>query len=192
MFESCDHSDVYVCTLLPSSASKYLGAREERQIRALQPDMQWIRRTISFCKFHTHPHTQTHVPDTQFMDTPSSERKTDSLLQPGRGNAPSHGINDDEEEEKVENEDEKKLVNVAVNHSNDRVWTVAVFSLIVCLGSVVVGMMLGYSTNTLAELSSGDTVYAVTKGSTEASLFGVSLSNLLLIIPNCPCDQLVV
>jgi sugar porter (SP) family MFS transporter len=52
---------------------------------------------------------------------------------------------------------------------------VAVFSLIACLGSLVVGMMLGFSTNTLAELSTlyheNDHVYGIKNGSFEASLF---------------------
>jgi facilitated trehalose transporter len=99
----------------------------------------------------------------------SRDRKTDSLLQPGRGHTPSYGIN--EEEDSINDEKE-----VEVHHSTDRVWTVAVFSLIACLGSVVIGMSLGYSTNTLAELSTlyngGDDVYGIEKGSTEASLFG--------------------
>ena len=101
----------------------------------------------------------------------SRDRKTDSLLQPGRGHTPSYGIN--EQEDSINDEKE-----VEVRHSTDRVWTVAVFSLIACLGSVVIGMSLGYSTNTLAELSTlydgGDDVYGIEKGSTEASLFGVS------------------
>ena len=55
----------------------------------------------------------------------------------------------------------------------------AVFSRIACLGSVVIGMCLGYSTNTLAELSTlyQDYMYIIAKGSTEVSLFGVRAHN---------------
>ena len=104
----------------------------------------------------------------------SRDRKTDSLLHPGRGHTPSYGINEEEDNSTEGEVDEGK---VSVLHSTDRIWTVAVFSLIACLGSVVIGMCLGYSTNTLAELSTlyqdGDDVYGIDKGSTEASLFGV-------------------
>ena len=106
----------------------------------------------------------------------SRSRTTDSLLHPGRGHTPSYGINEEDSPEKEENGGV-----VAVEHTRGRVWTVAIFSLIACLGSVVIGMSLGYSTNTLAELSTlyngGNIVYGIAKGSTEASLFGVSPHN---------------
>ena len=67
---------------------------------------------------------------------------------------------------------------ISIFHIKERVWTVAVFSLIACLGSVVIGMMLGYSTNTLSELSTlyqnGDEEYGIKNGTWTASLFGVS------------------
>ena len=102
--------------------------------------------------------------------TPPRDRTTDSLLHPGRGHTPSHGINEDDDS--VE-DDRKGLMNVSVKHAGDRVWTVATFTLIACLGSVVIGMSLGYSTNTLAELSEDSSVYVVSNSSIEASLFGV-------------------
>ena len=102
--------------------------------------------------------------------TPPRDRTTDSLLHPGRGHTPSHGINEDDDS--VE-DDRKGLMNVSVKHAGDRVWTVATFTLIACLGSVVIGMSLGYSTNTLAELSDDSSVYVVSNSSIEASLFGV-------------------
>ena len=68
---------------------------------------------------------------------------------------------------------------VSVFHIKERIWTVAAFSLIACLGSLVVGMMLGYSTNTLAELSTlwhdnEDHTYGIANGTSTASWFGVS------------------
>ena len=108
------------------------------------------------------------------------DRTTDSLLHPGRGHTPSYGITDssDEKEEKAgPGETGEGGVTVAIRHAQERVWTVAVFSLIACLASVVIGMSLGYSTNTLSELSDvwhgGDRVYGIENGTFTASLFGV-------------------
>ena len=57
---------------------------------------------------------------------------------------------------------------VSIFHIKERVWTIALFSLIACLGSVVIGMLLGYSTNTLSELSTlqegGDEKYVIANG----------------------------
>ena len=99
------------------------------------------------------------------------DRDTDSLLRPGRGHSPSHGIN---EEESLETRDG---AGISVLHVKERIWTVAAFSIIACLGSFMVGMMLGYSTNTLSELSTlyhhGDKTYGIANGTWTASLFGV-------------------
>ena len=98
---------------------------------------------------------------------------TDSLLH--KGHTPSYGINDSEEEEETAGG-----IRLTILHSKERIWTVAVFSLIACIGSVVIGLFLGYSTNTLKELSDlqqeGDETYGVAKGSWTASWFGVSLT----------------
>lgn len=100
------------------------------------------------------------------------DRVTDSLLHPGRGHSPSYGINEESKEE------DSNTNAVAITHSKERIWTVALFSLIACVGSLIVGVFLGYSTNTLSELSDlyrhGDSDYGVKNGSLIASLFGVS------------------
>ena len=105
-----------------------------------------------------------------------SSRVTDSLLHPGRGHCPSYGINEESEER---SESVNSGAKVSVFHIKERIWTVAAFSLIACLGSLVVGMMLGYSTNTLAELSTlwhdnEDHTYGIANGTWTASWFGVS------------------
>ena len=105
------------------------------------------------------------------------DRTTDSLLRPGRGHNPSYGLND---EDSIENKDPESSdgVSVSILHAKERLWTVALFSIIACIGSVVIGMSLGYSTNTLSELSDlyhrGDHVYGIENGTWTASLFGVS------------------
>ena len=105
-----------------------------------------------------------------------SSRVTDSLLHPGKGHSPSYGIN---EEGSESSEAGKSEVKVSIFHIKERVWTIALFSLIACLGSVVIGMLLGYSTNTLSELSTsqegGDEKYVIANGTWTASLFGVSV-----------------
>ena len=106
----------------------------------------------------------------------SRARDTDSLLHPGQGHSPSYGINEESSEGSGKGSAEVKI---SIFHIKERVWTVAVFSLIACLGSVVIGMMLGYSTNTLSELSTlyqnGDEEYGIKNGTWTASLFGVSI-----------------
>lgn len=114
-------------------------------------------------------------------------RNTDSLLHPGRGHSPSYGLNDDSiEDESVEDGG----VRLDILHSRERIWTMAVFSLIACNGSLLIGMSLGYSTNTLAELSDlyndGDMVYGIKKDSWPASLFGVSLNPEFSIVTDRP------
>ena len=99
------------------------------------------------------------------------DRTTDSLLHPGRGHTPSYGINE-------ESQEEKNGSSLSVSHSNERVWPVAMFSLIACIGSVLIGFFLGYSTNTLSEFSdlyhSGEHTYGIKNGTPPASWFGVS------------------
>ena len=107
------------------------------------------------------------------MSKKSADRTTDSLLHPGKGHSPSFGVNEDEDESV-----EGGGISLDIRHSKERIWTMGSFSLIACIGSLVNGMALGYSTNTLAELSDlyseGDDLYGIEKGSTEASQFGVS------------------
>lgn len=102
-------------------------------------------------------------------------RTTDSLLHPGRGHSPSYGLNDESiDDESVQDGG----LGLDILHTREKIWTMAVFSLFACNGSLLVGMSLGYSTNTLAELSDlydeGDEVYGIKKDSWPASLFGVS------------------
>ena len=104
------------------------------------------------------------------MSSGERDRATDSLLHPGRGHTPSYGLNEDVQE----SEDSSKGTLVSLRHARERVWTVAIFSLIACIGSFLIGMFLGYSTNTLAELGNIDSMYGIEAHSTLASIFGVS------------------
>lgn len=109
------------------------------------------------------------------MAEKSAERTTDSLLHPGRGHNPSYGVNESMEDDSSQDGGEIAL---DIRHSQERIWTMGSFSLIACIGALVNGMGLGYSTNTLAELSDrwdeGDEVYGIDKDSSAASMFGVS------------------
>ena len=114
----------------------------------------------------------------------NDDRDTDPLLHPGAGRTPSHGINGDNGDypEPITRVGARKSVLESFRLGPERVWSVAVFSLIACMASFLVGMMLGYSSLTLLELNyiynhSGclnGTSYGIQKGSIQESLFGVS------------------
>ena len=115
------------------------------------------------------------------MSSGERARLTDSILQPGRGHTPTYGLNDDSDESVVPVKKGGALSS-SLRASEERVWTIAVFSFIACLGSLLVGMLLGYSTNTLAELDTIATEggsYGIQAGSHLASIFGVSVVEYL-------------
>ena len=65
---------------------------------------------------------------------------------------------------------------ITTANTKERIWSVAVFSLIACLDSVINGAMGGYSSATLVELSDifeSDPVHGFQDSSIYASLFGV-------------------
>ena len=112
------------------------------------------------------------------MSANEKARLTDSILRPGRGYTPTYGLNDDSDES-AEVRESKGLLSASLRASEERVWTIALFSFIACVGSFLIGMFLGYSTNTLAEL---DTIatgegsrYGIPAHSHWASIFGVSV-----------------
>jgi len=104
------------------------------------------------------------------MSSGERDRATDSLVHPGQGHTPSYGLNEDVQD----SEEGSKGPLVSLRHTKERVWTIATFSLIACIGSFLIGMFLGYSTNTLAELSDIHSIYGIEAHSTLASIFGVS------------------
>lgn len=119
----------------------------------------------------------------------NEQRDTDPLLHPGAGLSPSHGINEGNGNypEPITRIRARKSNLASIRLGSERIWSVAVFSLIACMASFLVGMMLGYSSLTILELNyiyshgncSGpnDTVgimYGIKKGSIHESLFGVS------------------
>ena len=115
-----------------------------------------------------------------------TDNATDSLLHAGRGSPRSYGVNPDsieeEEEEMVQTSQTRRIFSLKERvgrffSMKERVWTVAVFSLTACIGSLLVGMFLGFSTNTLSELNSywnnDERTYGLASNGTYASLFGV-------------------
>ena len=103
----------------------------------------------------------------------SRERDTDSLLSPGRGTSPAYGIQDDSE---TSNSSGGKSVLDSIRHGKERVWAVAFNAIIACIGSLLVGVMLGYSSETIVEfvkIYEHDETHGF-KDSGHGNLFGVS------------------
>ena len=112
----------------------------------------------------------------------STLTETEPLLHPSNT---SHGINED----RTEPETESDRVNVP-----NRIWPVALFSLVACVGSVVVGMSVGYGdvSEIYTLLPKGNTTDGGESESWTKSWFGVSHSLLALsYVPSSPvsmCD----
>ena len=104
---------------------------------------------------------------------------SDSLLA-GRGYTPDYGINQSispsgsyEASEKVPRP--SAIQTALESHGSERIWVVAMCSLIACLASVVNGMMLGFSSPALSQLQSNVTPeYQISNTDIKYSLFGVS------------------
>ena len=115
----------------------------------------------------------------------SDSQITDSLLGPGYGSFPAYGLEEssDDTEDTVLNEEVQQSLlesvrQIATSGTKERIWSVAVFSLIACLGSAINGAMGGYSSSTVVELSDifeSDPDHGFQDSSSYPSVFGVSL-----------------
>lgn len=80
---------------------------------------------------------------------------SDSLLL-GRGYTPDYGINESVTTsgslEASERQPRPSAIKTALSSKSERVWIVAMCSVIACLASVVNGMMLGFSSPALTQL----------------------------------------
>ena len=104
---------------------------------------------------------------------------SDSLL-PGRGYTPDYGINQSVSPSNSWEASEKmprpSAINTAIKSagSGERVWMVAMCSLIACLASLVNGMMLGFSSPALTQLQFNvSTEDQIAPTDIRYSLFGV-------------------
>ena len=72
-----------------------------------------------------------------------------------------------------------------LNASGARVWTITLFTMIACLGSMLNGFVLGYSSATLVDLNSTSTEtgeHGLSSDSAYSSLFGVSIISARLFM----------
>ena len=115
----------------------------------------------------------------------SNQGSTDELF-PGKGYIPDYGINesteyDDHVAAYSKSTQSSSTVPLAQSsshasgHKNDKVWVVAMCALIACLASLVIGLMLGFTSPTLDILDSlpKSDVHHIESGSSKASLLGV-------------------
>ena len=107
-------------------------------------------------------------------------RASDSLL-PGNGYTPDYGINQSisasgsfEASERVPR---PSAIRAAISsHKSERIWVVAMCSLIACLASLANGMMLGFSSPALTQLQFNvSTEYLINATDIKYSLFGVGV-----------------
>ena len=107
-------------------------------------------------------------------------RASDSLLA-RNGYTPDYGINQSitasgsfEASEKVPR---PSAIRAAISsHGSERIWVVAMCSLIACLASLVNGMMLGFSSPALTQLQFNvSTEYQINSTDIKYSLFGVGV-----------------
>ena len=112
---------------------------------------------------------------------------SDALL-PGKGHSPSYGINDsaDLQGSSIETSGKKapSVIQAITSpgSSGERVWVVAMCSLIACLASLINGMVIGYSSPTLSILTapSQPPSERFKDGDIYSSLFGVSVVNAFM------------
>ena len=115
------------------------------------------------------------------MADDSHYTSSDALL-PGRGYTPDYGINQSiTPNDSLEASDEaphSSAINTDVQSArSERVWWVAVCSLIACLASLVNGMMLGFSSPALTQLQFNVTeTEKINATDIRYSLFGVRSS----------------
>lgn len=84
-------------------------------------------------------------------------QESDALL-PGKGTSPSYGINESSElnNSNVDNSEETApsvIQSIIRPPSGERIWAVAMCSLIACIAAMINGMVIGYSSPTIASLS---------------------------------------
>ena len=113
---------------------------------------------------------------------------SDSLL-PGRGYTPDYGINQSVSPGNSWEASEKMPRPSAINAvmssagSSERVWKVAMCSLIACLASLVNGMMLGFSSPALTQLQFNVTLKdQIDPSDIKYSLFGVRVDLVHIIL----------
>ena len=114
----------------------------------------------------------------------SNQGSTDELF-PGKGYVPDYGINESTEyddhvaaySKSTQSSSTPPLVQSSSHggHKNDKVLVVARCALIACLASLVIGLMLGFTSPTLDILDSlpKSDVHHIESGSRKASLLGV-------------------
>ena len=116
----------------------------------------------------------------------SNQGSTDELF-PGKGYIPDYGINESEEyddhgvtySKSTQSSSTPPLAQSTSHggHKDDKVRVVAMCALIACLASLVIGLMIGFTSPTLDKLDSllpGD-VHYIGSGDKKASLFGVCI-----------------
>lgn len=109
----------------------------------------------------------------------SNQGSTDALF-PGKGYTPDYGINESTEyddhaatySKSIQSSSNPSLPSRG-SHKNDKVWVVAMCALIACLASLVIGLMLGFTSPTLDKLDSESGAHHIKSGSGRASLLGV-------------------
>jgi hypothetical protein len=108
-------------------------------------------------------------------------------LRPGKGYTPDYGINESTEYDDhiagyTKSTQSSSTLPLAQSSShggnkNDKVWIVAMCALIACLASLVIGLMLGFTSPALDELDSlpQNDVRHIGSGDSKASLLGVCI-----------------
>ncbi len=102
---------------------------------------------------------------------------SDEALRPGSGLTPNYGIQDSSESATsfVSSEKtERSVIQSVVHPPHERIWVVAMCSIIACLAAMVNGMVLGYSSPTISELTNSDNSNQTIASSSHQILFGVS------------------
>ena len=110
-----------------------------------------------------------------------SDRGSTDALFPGKGYTPDYGINESDDHvaaysKSTQSSSSPPLAQSSSygGHKNDKVWVVAMCALIACLASLVIGLMLGFTSPTLDKLDSVSGAHNIKSGSSRASLLGVS------------------
>ncbi len=121
---------------------------------------------------------------TDSRDRDSLFSQGSEALMPGKGHSPSYGINDSSDLSGASIDSSGKtttsvIQNIVNPSTNERVWMVAMCSLIACIAAMVNGVVIGYSSPTLSYLSSEDVknkhpLWYIDQSSVYTSLFAVS------------------
>ena len=104
---------------------------------------------------------------------------SDALL-PGKGHSPSYGINDSSDLTQSDMDSSSRTAPSVIQSivhppSGERIWAVAMCSLIACIAAMINGIVIGYSSPTISYLSNDPNPnHHIEATKYEASLFGVS------------------